>query len=117
MGVEIYIRFKTNSCLQKNSLKIEQRLSAYDTYVVKENNKWWLKHKESQNHQIWLSRKESAENEYYNVRYIWYDTFILLEIMSYPDSVKKTVIDFLSWLESITNVSITDEDGEAFVYK
>ncbi|WCC41204.1 hypothetical protein PJJ26_00170 (plasmid) [Tenacibaculum finnmarkense] len=115
MGAEIYTRFDNLNWLKNNRRKVENKLKGYNTYYKKEDNEWWINLKVKQKDQIWLKGIEPSDNKYYDVRFLFIDDkLILFEIMFYPDSVKKTVKDFFSWLENITGITLEDEDGEPF---
>ena len=115
MGAEIYTKFSNRYWLKTNKKKVENRLKSYDTYYEKENNEWWISQITKQSDQIWLKGIEPSDNEYYDVRFLFIeDNLILFEIMFYPESIKKSVKDFFSWLRDVTDISIEDEDGEPF---
>ena len=109
MGLEIYIKFSDLNWLENNKHSVEETLKSYPTYIAKEQNEWWINLEPKQNDQIWLRGAEPSDNQYFDVRFLfWDDASILFEIRSYPESVKNSARRFIAWLESQTDISVAD---------
>jgi len=112
MSAEFLVNFKDIYWYTENRNDLMNRLSELETYVPKDiiDSKIWILGA----NEFWLKGFENCGDNrwYYDVRLFFHEDKILLEISMHPKSIENDLSNYLTWIRSLTNISVDDEDGE-----
>ncbi|MEC4717738.1 hypothetical protein RY831_01120 [Noviherbaspirillum sp. CPCC 100848] len=105
MSAEFLVNFKNIENYTINLLNIDNKIRSFPTFKKEiGRDEYWLKN----NSAIGLSKDDWE----FDVRIFLKADKVLLEISIHPDKIGQDIIDFIHFLESIDEITITDDDGE-----
>lgn len=102
MSAELYIKFNDKEWLEKNKLKVIDKIKELKSFSVFDTEK-----------KVVYLKDESGDNGWvYDVRFFFHENYIFFEVSSHGETVTSDLISFFDWLRNNTTISIQDEDGE-----
>lgn len=106
MSAEFLLHFKNIENYTTNLLNIDKKIKSFPTFKKAiGRDEYWLKN----NPIIALSKDELK----FDVRIFLNTDKVFLEISTHPQKIEQDISYFINFLESIDEITITDDDGEA----
>lgn len=105
MSAEFYIKFSNKDRYARNRLDIDNKIRSLATFKkMLGDNEYWLK----DNPHRGITKGEWE----FDVRLFLRPEDIILEISLHPQHIERDISDFVTFLYSIDQIEVADDDGE-----